>query len=271
MIWYVTSESENTEGLSHLLHNKLYRGSQCCCACFVVSDLDDTVWIVTRLNQWEVLSSVPSGQPEMMRRCFSSRWCLFSPGLLSSVQPQHGGWHSSVTSLVVFDPRNHYMLQTFLGYFSAPAHLIHTLSALGTGLCIGEGRDHGSSTLLLHSWPGCGGVGQGAGSALSPWVSLELFLWRDRVLVAQPCTAGCDCTPALRSCIFWREEFEICDPLSPCVHWEHFQHTAAVLCTNMSCWGVWGDIIWVSLSQHEIWQAFHLERELGTQKYRKQT
>lgn len=42
MIWYVTSESENTEGLDHLLHNKLCRGSQSCCACFVVSDLDDT-------------------------------------------------------------------------------------------------------------------------------------------------------------------------------------------------------------------------------------
>lgn len=171
MIWYLTSEGGNIEGLGQVWQNKLYRGVtiMSCLFCGIRAGWCRAVWMVTRLNQREVLAPVPSCQSEMMRRCLSSRWCLFSPGLLSlSVQPQRGGWHSSVTSLVVLDPRKPLHVTKVSQKFLCLC-LPHSHTEVHEGLGFALVRA-GTMALLFFCTPGqlwrCGTVSV---PALSPW------------------------------------------------------------------------------------------------------
>lgn len=189
-------------------------GSRSCRACLVVSELGEAkqcgLWIIESVRGSGPCAFMSS---EMRRRYISSRWCLFSTRFAHHcAAPAQRVAQLGHIFGVAWPKEAIACYKGFTGYFFACACLIHILRYMRDWALHwwekGPWTPHSSSALLARLWR-CGARG---------WlcvcsVPMELLLWRDSVLVAQPCTAVCGCTSAPRPCIIWREEFEIYDPL----------------------------------------------------------
>lgn len=150
-------------------------GSRSCRACLVVSELGEAkqcgLWIIESVRGSDPCAFMSS---EMRRRYISSRWCLFSTRFAHHcAAPAQRVAQLGHIFGVAWPKEAIACYKGFTGYFFACACLIHILRYMRDWALHWWEKGPWTPHSLLHSWPGCGGVGPGADSvsALSPWSS----------------------------------------------------------------------------------------------------
>lgn len=267
MIWYVTNEGENSEGLSQLLQNKLYRGVTILSCLFVVAELDDVeqcgLWLGWTSERfwplWLHASQKWGEDASVAGDAFFHLVCsaVCSPSTEGDTAQSHLWWCLTQGS--------HYMSQRFHRVFLClclPHSHTQVLEELGFALV----REEIMDPPLIFCTPG---------QAVEVWgqgLALCLLCPHGAASVAGQHLGG----TALHCCVW----LYTCPKALHHLEGRNWDMCPTVCTRNISSlqeqqqlssvhtWDVWGDTICVSPSQKGIWQTFHLERDLGAQKYK---